>query len=132
MLGADPTVLRAEVMVSAEANIAASVALGGILLACAVYWLVSAFIDFGVFLIRCSGHSSTSAVPGVGAITGLVGAAIVREWFGLVESPAVYLVALAPDCVLQLGEVVMLVRVRVLGWPDKAHNSRPSDGGGER
>jgi hypothetical protein len=93
----------------------------GLLLAgCAFYWAVSAYIDVGVFAIRCSGYSSTSAVPGVATITGVVAAAVVREWFGWVETPAVYFWAVAPDAVYQLGVFVLLVRVRVLRWPDRA------------
>jgi hypothetical protein len=95
----------------------------GLLLAvCAFYWAVAAFIDTGVFVIRCAGYGSTSAVPGVATITGVIGAAVAREWFGWVETPAVYLLAIAPDVVYQIGELVLLVRVRVVGWPDRARS----------
>ena len=95
----------------------------GLLLAvCAFYWAIAAYIDVGVFAIRCAGYSSTSAVPGVATIAGVVAVAVMREWFGWVQTPAVYLLAATPDAVYQLGELVLLVRVRVLGWPDRARS----------
>ncbi len=100
-----------------------SVLLGLLLVACGLYWISAALIDLGVSAIRCAGYNSTSAVPGVATVTGLIGAVIVREWFGWIDSPVLYLAAVAPDLIYQLGEIILLVRVRVLGWPDRA---RPS------
>ena len=106
----------------------ASVVLAGV----AFYWAVSAYINCGVFITRCMGSSSISAVPGVATIFGLPSAAIVREWFGWVESPAVYLIAIAPDVLIVLGEVVLYVRVRLLGWPDRARQPGRSDAPADR
>jgi hypothetical protein len=101
----------------------------GLLLAVsAFYWAVATYINLGVFAIRCAGYSSTSAVPGVATITGVVAAAVVREWFGWVDTPAVYLLAVAPDAVYPLGALVLLVRVRMLGWPDRARPERIAKG----
>ena len=97
-----------------------SLAFAIVLAVCVFFWLVSTYIDLGVCIIRCFGRSSTSTVPGVATVTGLIGAAIIREWFQWVESPIVYFVAAAPDAVYQCGELVLLIRIRIFGWPDKA------------
>ena len=97
-----------------------SIVLGIIFAALAFYWIVSTCIDIAVAFIRGFGYSSTSAVPGIATITGLAAVAISREYFGWIESPKFYLVAILPDFLLQLGELVLALRVKVLRLPDKA------------
>lgn len=103
-----------------------SLLFGLVLAICAFYWAVAAFIDVGVFAIRCSGRSSTSAVPGVASITGVVSVIVMREWFGWFENPIIYLVAVSPDALFSLGEFVLFVRIRVLGWPDRSFSDNPN------
>jgi hypothetical protein len=98
----------------------ASVLLGAVLAITAFYWAVAAFVNVGVALHRLTGYGSISALPAVGALAGLHAALILREWFGLVASPLVYLIALVPDLAWQAGEFAFWVRLRVLGWPDKS------------
>jgi hypothetical protein len=101
---------------------AANILLGVVLAVCGFVWAIAAIIDVGLFVVRCRGSSKSSAVPGVAALTGLAAAAILREWFGWIESPLVYLAAITPDLVYQAGELLLWLRVRVLGWPDKRAN----------
>ena len=100
-----------------------SIALGIVFAAAAFYWIVSTVIDVVIAFIRGFGYSSTSAVPGIATITGLVAVAIAREYFGWIDSPIFYLVAIFPDICLQLGELILVVRVKVLHFPDKAARS---------
>ncbi|MFO0810917.1 MAG: hypothetical protein U0746_19990 [Gemmataceae bacterium] len=90
---------------------------------CGFYWAVAAYIDLGVFAHRCEGYSGVSAVPAVATLAGLPTALIVREWFRWVTNPVVYFVAIGPDVLYQIGELVLWFRVRALGWPDKSGRS---------
>ena len=85
-----------------------------------VVWVGSAYINFGVLVIRCSGSSSVSAVPGIATVSGLTVAVIVREWFGLIVGKWIYLVGVAPEVARPLGDVIFWLRVRILGFPDRA------------
>jgi hypothetical protein len=108
-------------------TVAANTLLGVVLAVCAFVWAVAAIIDVGIFVVRCSGSSKSSAVPGVAALTGLAAAAILREWFEWIESPLVYLVAITPDLLYAAGELLLWLRMRALGWPDKrASRAEPS------
>lgn len=99
----------------------------GLLVAVALfYWAVSATIDIGVFFVRCSGYSSTSAVPAVASITGIVAFLGCRNYFQLIQSPLWLVALLLPDILYQVGELILFFRVRVLKWPDKARQ-QPSE-----
>lgn len=99
----------------------------GLLVAVALfYWAVSAIIDIGVFFIRFSGYSSTSAVPGVATIAGIVAFLGCRNYFQCIQSPLWLVALLLPDILYQFGELILLFRVRVLNWPDKARQ-QPSE-----
>jgi hypothetical protein len=106
-----------------RATAVVSVVLAVVLAVCGFYWAAAAFIDLAVFVRRCAGYGSMSAVPAMATLAGLPAALIIREWFGWVSSPAVYLVALGPDVLYQTGELVLWFRVRVFGWPDKSSRS---------
>jgi len=93
----------------------------GILAAAALlYWLASALTNIAVFVIRCAGYSSTSGLPGVPALTGLVVFVCLYGYFKVIKSPLWWLVLIAPDAFLRVGELIFRIRVRVLQLPDKA------------
>ena len=97
-----------------------SIVLGAVLAVAVFYWFISTLIDVAAACIRVSGYSSTSAVPGVATIMGLVAVAIAREHFGWIESPILYLIAILPDVILQIGELVLVLRIKIFHLPDKA------------
>jgi hypothetical protein len=43
-----------------------------------------------------------------------------REHFGWIESPIFYLVAILPDVLLYIGELVLVLRIKIFHLPDKA------------
>lgn len=104
--------------------IVVSIVLGIVFAVAAFYWVVSTVIDIGVAFIRGFGYSSTSAVPGFATIAGLVAVAIAREYFGWIDAPLFYFVAVLPDILLQLGELVLVLRIKVFHLPDKARRGQ--------
>ncbi|MEZ6041245.1 MAG: hypothetical protein R3C20_12105 [Planctomycetaceae bacterium] len=101
-------------------------ALVGILVAVALfYWAVSAMIDIGVFFIRCRGRSSTSAVPGVASMAGIVAFIGCRNYFQFIQSPLWMIGFILPDILYQTGELILFLRIRILKWPDKATQQSP-------
>ena len=86
---------------------------------CCFYWAVAALISVFYVVHRSTGYSHSSGVYFVGTITGLIAAAILREWFGWITSPLVYGVVIAPDVLHAAGDLALWFRIRVLGWPDK-------------
>lgn len=101
-----------------------SIALGIVFAVATFYWVVSTAIDVAVAFIRGFGYSSTSAVPGIATIAGLISVTIAREYFGWIESPLFFFIAILPDILLQFGELVLVLRIKVLHLPDKARRGQ--------
>ena len=85
------------------------------------YWLIATLIDIKVFTIRCRGSSKSSAVPGVASITGLLFYYVLRYHFEALQTSLWLLAVIAPDILHQLGELIFVIRVRMLNMPDKAN-----------
>jgi hypothetical protein len=84
------------------------------------YWLVSSIIAVVVFFIRCSGYSSTSAVPAVATVTGIVCFSSLKSYFQIIDSNIWLAAFLLPDTIWLCGEVALQFRIRVLKLPDRA------------
>ena len=101
-------------------TIAISILLTLVLLVAGFYWAAAAFINIFVAGKRVSGYGSTSAVLGLATMAGIPTVLISILWFQWIESPAWMGVAVAPDAICALGELVFFIRLNVFGLPDKA------------
>lgn len=84
----------------------------------AFYFLVSAYINIGVFFIRCCGSSGVSSVLGAATLSGLLAAPLAISYFHWLP-PLAFVLAPIPDLLVLLGAVVLHARIQLLGLPDK-------------
>ena len=94
--------------------------LAGIMVAAAgFYWVVASAIPVVVCGIRCRGYCSTSAVPAVATVTGVVCFVILKSYFQMITLNRWLAAFLLIDTIWVWGEVVLWFRFRVLKLPDR-------------
>lgn len=105
---------------NAKMTTAISIVLWLALAAALFYWVASTYMGVGVAAIRMFGYGETSGLPGVPLATGIVAFVIARFWFEWISSAYWIALAVAPDFLYLVGNLIFIIRVDYLKWPDKS------------